>query len=285
MRRTRLMAFAGMCGLAMLTGCVSQGDYDNASMAAKGLEAQLQECQNARGDLLSSLELKDQALTQREQQLADMQAQMAAKDAQLGALGDLEGQLGDLHGRVAGLGVIDPATDRALRRLAAQHPNLITYDASTGTVRFASDLTFDSGSATVKESALAGLKEFAAALNTAEGGAYDLRVVGHTDSQRMSNPATVSKFQNNRILSFHRAYAVSESLQSFSVPAGRIETSGWGQYRPLVQNSADGNTPANRRVEVQLVAGRGGAMVSGSDAPIPADTGEAPTRRESFPIK
>ena len=47
------------------------------------------------------------------------------------------------------LKALDPATDQALRDLAAQYPDLVVYDPDRGMIRFTSDLTFGSGSAEV----------------------------------------------------------------------------------------------------------------------------------------
>ena len=67
-----------------------------------------------------------------------------------------------LEGRIANIqfAPLNPETDRALAQLASQYPNLLRYDASRGMLRFASDMTFASGSADVQDAAQASLRAF-----------------------------------------------------------------------------------------------------------------------------
>ncbi len=291
MPNLRPLCLIALVSAPLLGGCVSQGEYDSTATSARSLESQLQECQDRSSDLLASIGMKDDALSQKDAQIRALEEQLGEKDNLLAQVGEVDARYAELEASLRNLpmGGLDPRTEQALRRLAQRYPDLVYFDASTGTVRFTSDLTFASGSATVKDGAKAGLRSLADTLMSQDGGAYDMRVTGHTDSQQIANPQTKAKFQNNRILSMYRAYAVSEALQGFGVPAARIETAGWGQYRPLVPNAPDGNTPANRRVEIQLVPASnaipsapsaGGSRSNSNSAPA-----DPPSRRESFPIK
>jgi hypothetical protein len=49
----------------------------------------------------------------------------------------------------------------------------------------------------------------------------------------------------------------------------KVEASGWGEYRPMVANSANGNTLQNRRVEIFL---RRPKAVEGAAFEAPAAT-------------
>ncbi len=160
---------------------------------------------------------------------------------------------------------LDAATDAALQELAAQYPDLLEYDSARGMIRFKSDVTFASGSDEVSDAGKRSIDALAKILTATAGSGYDVRVVGHTDSQRMSAP-TAQRHRTNWHLSTHRAISVGRELVNMGVNQGRLEAAGRGEFDPLVPNSGNGNTPRNRRVEVFLV--RGANKQGGANAPI-----------------
>ena len=119
-------------------------------------------------------------------------------------------------------------------------------------VRFGWDLTFGSGSDEVKPEARDGLAQLARILQTADAGEYDIRVVGHTDSQKPGKSR--NRFPTNRHLSVARAIAVGNALEGAGVPGERIEIVGWGPWRPVVANNERGGTAPIRRVEIFFLA-------------------------------
>lgn len=277
----------GLAGLS-LGGCVAQGEYDTTTTMVDSLEAQ-----NAR--LLQEKQTAESIASRRAERIGELEAAVAAKDRQIGDLSTrLDGltrNLGDLEGRLGNVNVgpaLDAQTDLALRQLAARYPDLLQYDAQKGMIRVASDLTFNSGSDSLRDGAQEGLRQLARALSGDSASGYALRVVGHTDNQPISNPATRQRFANNRILSVFRAIAVSEALQAAGFPAGRIEVAGWGPHRPAVRNNPTGGTAANRRVEIFVVPMTDAPL---SDAPAESSAGReipqrpAPTSPDDFPIK
>lgn len=268
-------------GASLLTGCVGQGDYDNLYETNRSLtdrNAQLErEIAEARASLdrfrgsnvgaegaLSGLQREnDELRRQRDQALADLRS---------------------LESRMAGLdfGRLDAETDRALSALAAQFPDLIKYDAARGMLRFASDLTFDSGSDIVKPEAVPALQALAQILNSSAASQYEVWIEGHTDTQRIS-ARTAPKHPTNRHLSAHRAISVISELNKLSVNNGKMLAAGWGEFRPAVANTASGNTPANRRVEIYLAKAREGGNIPAPDAATSAtgtpDNARTPTRQ------
>ena len=146
---------------------------------------------------------------------------------QAATIADLSRQLDDLNGRYkqaldqvgkAGAGPLPVALTNELQTFAAQNPDLVDFDEKLGIVKFKSDFTFDSGSAVVKETARQAISRLASILNCPVASQYDLMVVGHTDSQPVSNPATVKAGHlDNWYLSAHRAISVSKELQRQSV--------------------------------------------------------------------
>lgn len=252
---SRRLRFAGvtLVAAAALGGCVSEQAYDdvvsenrtltsrNADLAGEveELEATIDSLQGTRTAAASTLDELEEENALLRQQLAQTES----------TISNLEDRMGELR-----FDRLDPATDAALEELQRRFPDLITYDASRGVLRFASDLTFDSGSAVVKDAARQSLRALSTALQAPEAGQYDLRVVGHTDSQPLS-PSTKQRFPTNMHLSVARAIAVRDALISMGVDADRMQAAGWGPHRPLVPNTPSGNTPANRRVELFLVPG------------------------------
>jgi OOP family OmpA-OmpF porin len=69
-----------------------------------------------------------------------------------------------------------------------------------------------------------------------------LRVEGHTDNQ--GNAAA------NQSISEKRAQAVVAWLTAHGVEAGRLTAKGWGQTKPVEDNSTDEGRAKNRRVEL-----------------------------------
>ena len=262
----RIIALTAMA--ASLGGCVGQGDYDrlvveNRTLTNRNqeLQASLDECQSARDAMSDSRRSGDSTIGQ-------LQDQLRQKDA---LLSDYDSTIRSLEERLRGLnfGPLDAATDAALQQLAASHPGLLTYDSAQGMLRFNSDLTFASGSDQLSSGAKETLSAFANILKGSSASAYDLVIVGHTDSQKIS-AGTAQKHPTNMHLSCHRAISVRGELMTLGIAGTKIEAAGWGEERPLVPNAANGNTPANRRVEIYLGRSVGGSAVGA------AATGAAP---------
>jgi outer membrane protein OmpA-like peptidoglycan-associated protein len=109
-------------------------------------------------------------------------------------------------------------------------------------VSVAADVTFDTGSATLKPQAMAALDKFATTLT--DFNSTVIHVVGHTDS--VGSPET------NQSLSVRRAASVSNYLASRGVPAQRIREEGRGERELLVRTADNVNEPRNRRVDIVL---------------------------------
>ncbi len=239
-------------GAGSLGGCVSQGEYDalfdnNRSLTNRNQEllAQLDECNQSMAGLRGSQSGAEDLMGRQRSDNTMLRQQLSQAR---NTINGLEDRLDSLE-----LGQLDPATDRALARLAARFPRQIQYDADRGMLRFSSDLTFSSGSDAVRDEAKASIAALGEVLKTSEAEAYDVVIVGHTDAAKPS-AGTQQRHPTNTHLSAHRAIAVKEALRSVGIPANKMQIAGWGEYRPVVANAADGNTPQNRRVEIFLVS-------------------------------
>ncbi len=99
--------------------------------------------------------------------------------------------------------------------------------------------TFETGSAELSEEGIAVLDEAAALLLS--GPDVLIRVVGHTDS--------VGGRQSNQILSEERAQAVVDYLVSQGVDASQLIASGFGETKPIADNTTEEGRAQNRRIE------------------------------------
>lgn len=276
--RTRT-AIAGLlvCGGMLAAGCVSQERYDDTELSARALQARNQELLQENEALEQALSGKDRTIVELERQRSQLSDRVSGLNNQLAALRDNLDQLDERLTSVR-LSAIDPATDRELRALAQRYPNVITYDAELGMLRFGSDVTFDSGSATLRNEAQETIRQLGRILMAVDATGYDVQIVGHTDSVPITRSR--QRFPTNRHLSVARAISVARALQTAGVPGVRLMTAGWGEYRPAVANNPSGGTRANRRVEVFLVPSTASAAPA---APAAGETA-SPQRAEPDPL-
>ena len=276
-----------LLGAAMLVGslggCAANQRYEQLDAAYRATLSRNQELQQE----LDALQREMDMLSARIRESDSAFGGATETNAQLRAeLLRLQERYRQLESRLANLDftALNPETDAALRELARQHPNLITYDARRGMLRFASDLTFALGSVEVQPQATQSLQALARVLQGAAATGYDLRIVGHTDNVPIGS-ATAQRHPTNTHLSAHRAIAVRDVLATAGISRNRMEVAGWGENRPAVPNRAGrGGTVENRRVEIFLVPASGGDVDMGA-APSAAPASSTPVRREPEPMK
>jgi chemotaxis protein MotB len=176
-------------------------------------------------------------------------------------------QVGNLN-----MGPLPAELNKALADLAAQYPDVLTFDQRSGMLRFSSDFTFASGSAALNANAQTLVQKLASILNTPIAQPFEVKVVGHTDNQPIKRVA--SQHPSNMHLSAHRAISVRDALVGDGVAANRMQVAGYGEFRPIVPNGANG-AAQNRRVEIFL------APLTVPLAPTgnPMDAGSAPSRK------
>jgi chemotaxis protein MotB len=269
-RKARLLVAGLGLGLAsLLGGCVGQGEYDrlyetNNSLTARNAElsTKLAEAQQQNDLMKRSMGANENAVLALQNRNKDLEKLLDQAMSDYKTLG--EGMAGLQFGSV------DPQTDRALAALASQYSDLIKYDSARGMLRFASDLTFDSGSSVVKSNATQAIDALSKVLTSSSASGYQVVVEGHTDSQRISS-GTARQHPTNRHLSAHRAISVIDELGKMGVPSDRMLAAGWGEFHPAVPNTPTGNTPQNRRVEIFLAK----ATSTGNETPTAVTTPKA----------
>jgi outer membrane protein OmpA-like peptidoglycan-associated protein len=114
-------------------------------------------------------------------------------------------------------------------------------------LELAASIRFDSGRDTVTADSRPVLDEVAATLQ-AHPELRKVRIEGHTDSQGSD--------AFNLELSRRRARAVVDQLVRRGVAAGRLDSEGYGETRPLADNRTALGRAKNRRVELAIVERR-----------------------------
>lgn len=121
-------------------------------------------------------------------------------------------------------------------RVAASEQNLVD-DALRNRI-----IEFEPGSSVIKPEGLRILDELLPAL--AKVSARKVEIIGHTDG--------VGARDANIALSFARADAVKDYLQSKGIDASRINVSGAGPDRPVASNQTAEGRARNRRIEFRV---------------------------------
>ena len=152
--------------------------------------------------------------------------------------------IGAAVGAVAGAGV-GAYMDRQQRRLEEQTAGTgidVVRNGDQLQLNMPSDVTFASGEASVQTGFYGPLNDVAATLNEFPSTAVD--IIGHADSQGAED--------FNQRLSEQRAQSVQTYLQSQGVEPVRMASGGFGETRPIADNSTAAGRAQNRRVEIIL---------------------------------
>ncbi|OGS14208.1 MAG: hypothetical protein A2234_10130 [Elusimicrobia bacterium RIFOXYA2_FULL_58_8] len=121
-------------------------------------------------------------------------------------------------------------------------------EVTTSRIRltFAAPILFDSGSASLKNTAVEVLAPVAQSLLKMDN---QIVVEGHTDAARMLG----KKFASNRELSLMRSFSVIDYLIKRGVVPSRITAFGYGEFRPAAPNDTEENRVKNRRIEIIIM--------------------------------
>jgi len=258
-----LVVVVGLVALASV-GCVDEKKYNSVLLRNREQDkliaekdsqvAQLNErvaaLTSRSGDVNRIITEKDDLITSLRQE----------RDATRRALDDLTKLYGGLvtQPTVGGGRGIPPKVAIEIQQLADQYKDIFAFDPATGRLRFKADLTFDSGSETVKPDAKAVLTKLAAILTAEAAKGLRIDIVGHTDNDPVKKAPTIARLKelnksaNNQGLSEARADAVAEVLKGASVEAARITTKGAGESQPMAANTSADGKAKNRRVEIFL---------------------------------
>jgi chemotaxis protein MotB len=245
----------------ILSGCVSQGKYDELKFAQRNCEAErerlaaeLAGAKNTIRSLEAEVDRLKDLLRNREEIITALKNKLGGTDKALKDLTDIYEKLA-ARGQAAPLAFtpLPRELSNALQEFAKNHPGLVEYDEERGVLKFKSDLVFDLGSADVKPDVVPALQEFAKIMDSAEAKEFDAVIVGHTDNVRIGKPETRAKHPTNWHLSVHRSISVLNILEDAGVAPTRMGVMGYGEFRPIASNDSAANRAKNRRVEIYIV--------------------------------
>lgn len=109
------------------------------------------------------------------------------------------------------------------------------------------DVTFDTGSAQVRDEAKEIAKEIASFLNTDPP--HAIVVSGHADDRPMYNEEFASNWELSSMRAIQFMYLL---LEDANIEPKWFSAKGYGEYQPLVPNTSEENRAINRRVEVLI---------------------------------
>jgi len=107
-------------------------------------------------------------------------------------------------------------------------------------------ILFDSGKAELKETAKNALIQIIEKLKQIPN---DIIIEGHTDNI----PIKKGHYATNWELSMARAYSVIKFMEEHGIPSTRLAGIGYGEHRPLTDNSTSELRAKNRRIEISLM--------------------------------
>ena len=120
-------------------------------------------------------------------------------------------------------------------------------------------IAFDPGSAALAGASVVVLDAIAAALKDCT--ALRMEIGGHTDAQGSEG--------GNKALSQSRAEAVMVALQARDVDVSAMRAVGYGESRPIGNNSTEPGREANRRIEFTLIGGSAPSAGQAEAAAVP----------------
>jgi len=254
----------------VLAGCgtVAQDRYDALLTANRSLEEQIVRLEDERDGGAQNVRTLQNQLNQMRSSFNDLQTRY---DMLAQAFREANSDNEEYLRRIAQLevGPLPPEVEQAIMELARLHPDIFAFDARKGMLRFASDFTFDLGSAALRSDASRTIEQLARILNTPAASGLEARIVGHTDNVPIGRPETRRLHPTNVHLSVHRSISVRDALVTAGLEAARIQVAGYGEFRPLVPNAAQG-AAENRRVEIYLAPLTGSAPAARAPRPVTA---------------
>jgi chemotaxis protein MotB len=260
----RMHKWLGLAALAFsLTGCVSAEQYNAMKLSRDQAVEQLNQ---AEADARSSRSQSDAYKAQLDEiansgntqsaMLANYSQQVAALQAQNAAITQKYEDMLNRPPQVVEVGerALPADLSNALTEFANANPDIVTFDASRGVVKFKSDVTFGSGSTDLNERAVGTLQRFSSILNSSEAVGYELMVAGHTDNQRVTRQSTIEQGNfDNWYLSAHRAISVAAELVKNGVSKTRLGVAGYADQQPIASNLTEAGRAQNRRVEIVIL--------------------------------
>lgn len=253
----RVLGLLVLTGSMALTACASQQEeVDRLERENLELIAERDSQRQQYADAVSRLESsnKQSAMTARElataHQQLDEAAEIARKYQEQNAklLTDLDGAKSSPAGARNGIDLDRVASD--IRNDSSVRNVRVDEDGNLE-ITLESDVTFGSGQTALTTEGKRSIQSLKSLL-TGKYGAYQLRIVGHTDSEPLQK--TKPKFHDNRGLGAERALEVTRFMEtSMGIDPKRMVSASRGEHEPVADNKTEAGRRKNRRVEVVVV--------------------------------
>ena len=144
---------------------------------------------------------------------------------------------------------IQESIEEALRELIEAQKLSVSIEVRGLVVSLKEAAVFGAGDATFHEGAMETLGRVAMALDGLSE--YEIRLEGHTDN----TPIRSSRFPSNWELSSARAIEVMQFLARYpSLNESRMSVAGYGEHRPIGQNTTGEGRSTNRRVDIVILS-------------------------------
>ena len=144
---------------------------------------------------------------------------------------------------------IQESIEEALKELIEAQKLSVSIEVRGLVVSLKEAAVFGAGDATFHEGAMETLGRVAMALDGLSE--YEIRLEGHTDD----TPIRSSRFPSNWELSSARAIEVMQFLARYpSLNESRMSVAGYGEHRPIGQNTTGEGRSTNRRVDIVILS-------------------------------
>jgi chemotaxis protein MotB len=118
-------------------------------------------------------------------------------------------------------------------------------------VNFQGDILFESGKHLLRKEGKELLDSvFSILLKSSEQN--DIFIAGHTDNDQIRADA-LDRYESNWTLSTYRAVEVVKYLKEKGIKPESMTAAGYGEFKPIADNSTDEGKAKNRRVELFLI--------------------------------
>jgi chemotaxis protein MotB len=268
--------------VALCSGCVTQGKYDDLKKQYDTAQAELAMRQHQIGSLEQAIAAEQAKVQELEGAIAQAKQQLAAleqvRSDKEGEITRLEGEGKRLNDELAKVlkdrsslkqsteqlsqALIDLARRKAeAERRVAEYKGLLVkfktlIDAGKLRVKMAdgrmvlelpTDVLFDSGSARLLKPGKEAISEVAQVLKDLHERRF--QVEGHTDNVPIHN----AQYPSNWELAAARAQGVIRGLVEAGMEARLVSAASYGEYHPVATNETDPGRAQNRRIEIVLV--------------------------------
>jgi chemotaxis protein MotB len=188
----------------------------------------------------------------RDAKIQDLQAKLTAAEAERAALEEQKAKVE--KEKVEKVDEMSKTYDGLLKNMQAELASgnvTITKLKGQLSVKLLDAILFASGSADVKKEGKKVLDSVAKALNEAND--QTIVIEGHTDNVPLGGELA-QKFPSNWELSTARAVNVVRYLsEKAKIDPTRLTAAGYGEYRPVSDNTTPEGREKNRRIEIKLV--------------------------------